>query len=86
MSRQCDLSGKKTAFGHSKKHRRGSSGGGGQWRFKAPTTNRTWRPNLRKLKVVMNGTPVTIKVSMKMYKKLKKMSQHQKNPQIVLQK
>jgi ribosomal protein L28 len=72
MSRVCDLSGKRTAYGHNKKHRRGSSGGGGRWRFKAPKTNRTWEPNLRKLKVNIDGTSQTIKVSMKMYKRLRK--------------
>jgi ribosomal protein L28 len=72
MSRICDLSGTKTSYGHSKKHRRGSSGGGGHWRFKAQSTNRTWKPNLRKLKVEVNGTVQTLKVSMKMYKRLRK--------------
>lgn len=71
MSRLCDLSGRKTSFGHSKKHRRGSSGGSGVWRFKAQRTNRTWKPNLRKVKVVIDGTPQTIKVSMKAYKRLR---------------
>jgi large subunit ribosomal protein L28 len=77
MSRVCDLSGKKTAFGQSRKHKRGSSGGGGHWRFKAQATKRTWRPNLRKLKVMIDGTPTTIKVSMKMYKKIRKESEAQ---------
>lgn len=77
MSRECDLTGKKTSFGHNQKHRRGRSGGGGQWRFKAPKTNRTWKVNLRKVKVSINGTTKRIKVSMKAYKKLRKMSQVQ---------
>lgn len=75
MSRVCDLSGRKTSFGHNKKHRRGSSGGGGVWRFKAQKTARTWKPNLRKLKVEVGGTTQTIKVSMKMYKRLRKEAQ-----------
>lgn len=72
MSRKCDLSNRKTSFGHNKKHRRGSSGGGGVWRFKAQKTKRTWKPNLRKLRVEIDGKPQTIKVSMKMYKRLRK--------------
>jgi len=71
MSRKCEILGKKTSFGNSKQHRRGSSGGGGIWRFKAPKTRRTWKPNLRKIKVVFNGETRKIKVSMKAYKKIK---------------
>lgn len=86
MSRKCDLSGTKTSFGNNKKHKRGSSGGGGHWRFKAPKTKRTWKPNLRKIKVLVNGTPKTIKVSMKMYKLLRKMEQSEQENQLVLKK
>lgn len=75
MSRICDLSGTKTSFGNRKKHRRGSSGGGGVWRFKAPKTKRTWKPNLRKLRIMVEGKPQTIKVSMKMYKRIRKEEQ-----------
>jgi large subunit ribosomal protein L28 len=85
MSRKCDLTGKKKSFGHNKKHARGSSGGGGIWRFKAPKTKRDWKPNLRKIKVLINGTPRTIKVSMKAYKKLRKLTEKKDSP-IVLTK
>lgn len=71
MARICDITGRKTSFGHKKKHRRGSSGGGGAWRFKAPTSNRRWLPNLRTVKVVKDGKIETITVSMKAYKKLR---------------
>jgi ribosomal protein L28 len=71
MSRKCDITGKKVETGHSKKHRRGSSGGGGQWRFKSQKTKREWRPNLRKAKVVKDGVKQTVTVSMKAYKKLR---------------
>jgi len=71
MSRVCDLTGSKKAFGHNMKHRRGSSGGGGKWRFKAHKTNRIWTPNLRKIAVVIEGVTTRIKVSMKAYKTLR---------------
>ena len=71
MSRQCEILGKKTSFGNNKKHRRGSSGGGGIWRFKAPKTRRTWKPNLRKIKLTINGETKKIKISMKAYKKIR---------------
>jgi len=71
MSRVCDITGTKKAFGHNMKHRRGSSGGGGKWRFKSQKTNREWVPNLRKIKVEDDGVNKTIKVSMKAYKTLR---------------
>ena len=72
MARICELTGRKTSYGHKMKHRRGSSGGGGAWRFRAQKTNRTWLPNLRKVKVNVEGKVETITVSMKAYKALRK--------------
>ncbi|MEO6729359.1 MAG: L28 family ribosomal protein [Candidatus Dojkabacteria bacterium] len=75
MARVDELTGKKTAFGGNHKHRRGSSGGGGVWKFKAQNTKRTWKPNLRKVKLTVNGATKRVKVSMKTYKKLRKMAE-----------
>jgi ribosomal protein L28 len=75
MARVDEILGKKTSFGGNKKHRRGSSGGGGKWSFKAQNTRRTWKPNLRKVKLEVNGTVKRVKVSMKAYKKLRKMAE-----------
>ena len=72
MSRICDLTGRKTTFGHNMKHRRGSSGGGGAWRFRAQKTIRTWEPNLRKVDVMIDDKKETVKISMKAYKALRK--------------
>lgn len=72
MSRVCEITGRKTSFGGNHKHRRGSSGGGGMWAFKAPNTKRKWKPNLRKVKLEVNGQVRRVKVSMKAYKKLRK--------------
>jgi len=71
MAKVCELTGRKTSFGNRKQHRRGSSGSGGTWNFKAPKTRRQWKPNLR---VNIDGQSKTIKVSMKAYKKLRKMA------------
>lgn len=73
MARKCEITGRKTSTGHRKQHRRGQSGSGGIWNFKAPKTKRTWKPNLRKIKVNINGTTKRIKVSMKAYKKIRKL-------------
>jgi ribosomal protein L28 len=72
MARVCDITGRKTSFGHKMKHRRGSSGGGGAWAFRSHKSLRTWLPNLRKIRVNINGQVETIRVSMKAYKALRK--------------
>jgi ribosomal protein L28 len=72
MSRKCQLTGAKTQFGGNRKHKRGSSGAGGVWRYKAPRTNRTWKPNLRSVRLEKAGEIVKMKISMKAYKKLRK--------------
>lgn len=72
MSRQCELTGKKTTTGNRIQHRRGKSGSGGMWNYKAPKTRRTWRPNLKKVRLIVNGQPKRVKISMKAYKKLRK--------------
>lgn len=83
MAKKCDLTGKKTTFGGNRKHRRGASGGGGAWRFKSQRTARKWEPNLRTVRVVMEGVPQTIKVSMKAYKKIRHLPTS-KNGRIIL--
>jgi large subunit ribosomal protein L28 len=75
MARVCDITGSKTSFGGNKKHRYGKSGSRGAWAYKAPNTNRTWKPNLRKVKIEIDGQTKRIKVSMKAYKKLRKMAE-----------
>jgi len=77
MARVDELTGKKTVFGGHHTHRRGKSGGGGVWAKKAPNTNRTWKPNLRKVKLEVNGVTRRVKISMKTYKKLRKLAEAQ---------
>lgn len=71
MSRIDEITGIKTRHGGNRKHRRGSSGSGGVWRFKSQRTLRTWRPNLRIVKVLFNGKVEKKKVAMSTYKKLR---------------
>ncbi len=72
MAKVCEISGKKTRTGNRIQHRRGKSGSGGVWNYKAPKTKRKWKPNLRKVKVSIDGQTKRIKVSMKAYKRLRK--------------
>ena len=78
MSRVCELTGRKTSYGGHHTHRRGKSGGGGIWAKKAPNTNRKWKPNLRKVKLEVDGQTRRVKISMKAYKKLRKMAEVEK--------
>ncbi len=71
MSRECALTGTKTQYGGNRKHKRGSSGAGGVWRFKATRTTRTWKPNLKKVRLEKAGVAEVLKISMKAYKKLR---------------
>jgi large subunit ribosomal protein L28 len=49
MSRRCEICDKGLTFGiqYSHSHRR---------------TNRTWAPNIKKVKAIVNGTPTTLRV------------------------
>ena len=49
MSRRCEICDKGLTFGiqYSHSHRR---------------TNRTWAPNIKKIKAIVNGTPTTLRV------------------------
>ncbi len=71
MSKQCQLTGRKTRYGGNRKHKKGSSGSGGVWRFKSQRTSRTWKPNLKKVTLEKDGKQEKMKISMKAYKKLR---------------
>lgn len=76
MSRKCDITGKKSSHGGNRKHRKGSSGSGGNWRFKSQRTTRTWEPNLREVRVIniRTGVKEKLKVAMSTYKKLRQLT------------
>lgn len=49
MSRKCDICGKGVVFG-------------GQYSHSHRRSNRSWAPNLKKVKAIVNGTPKTVNV------------------------
>ncbi|MGL4391940.1 MAG: 50S ribosomal protein L28 [Fusobacteriaceae bacterium] len=55
---RCEISGKGLIFGHQVSHSH-------------RLTNRVWKPNLQSTKIVINGTPVQVKVCTKVLKALK---------------
>jgi len=72
MARKCELTGRKTATGHSRLHKRGASGGrSGPWSRKAPASKRTFKPNLTTVRVVVDGKQTKMKLSMKAYKRIR---------------
>ncbi len=73
MARKCELTGRKTVAGKSRRHQRGKAGGvSGPWSRKAPATNRTFKPNLVKVQVLVDGKSQRMKISHKAYKRLRK--------------
>jgi large subunit ribosomal protein L28 len=67
MARICELCGKKTVYGRRKRHHHAIG-----WLYRAPRTSRTWKPNLRKVKVTKDGVTKKITVCMRCYKKMNK--------------
>jgi|GEM_PF-533339 len=67
MSKICDFSGKSTKAGRRIQHHHSEL-----WRFKAPRTPRTFKPNIREVKVKdSSGKEVKLSIAMKYYKKLR---------------
>jgi ribosomal protein L28 len=72
MARVDQITGKRTVAGKSRRHQRGSAGGvSGPWSRKAQATNRTFRPNLKKIRVLVGGKPQRMRISMKTLKRMK---------------
>ncbi len=73
MARTCEITGRKTSSGFSRRHQPGKAGGvSGPWSRKAQATKRTWRPNLTDVRVVVGGVNRKMTLSMKAYKQLKR--------------
>jgi large subunit ribosomal protein L28 len=53
----CAVCGKGTTFGRNIRHQHS-----GRWVRKAPRTNRTFRPNLHKQIVYVDGDPIKVKI------------------------
>ncbi len=67
MPNTCDFSGKTVKAGRRIQHHHSEG-----WRFKAPRTPRTFKPNLRQIKVRnFAGEEVKLSIAMKYYKKLR---------------
>ena len=66
MAKVCELCGKSTTAGRRIQHHHSIG-----WRYKAPRSKRVFKPNLRKIKVDIEGDVKSIYTCMKCYKKLK---------------
>lgn len=66
MAKFCEICEKQTVAGKTKQHHHSI-----QWRFKAPKKSRTFKPNLKNVKLDVDGKLVNATVCMKCYKKLK---------------
>ena len=67
MSKQCYICGKSTVAGRNIQHHHSIG-----WRFKAPKTTRTFKPNLKKINIEVDGKEMKVPVCMKCYKRLRK--------------
>ena len=65
MPRVCYFTGKKTSFGHKVTHRGKAKYLGGVGTKITGISNRKFRPNIQKVRAVINGRIVRIKVSTK---------------------
>ncbi len=66
MAKLCEICEKQTVAGKRKQHHHSI-----QWRFKAPKKCRTFKPNLKKINLDVDGKLVKATVCMKCYKKLR---------------
>lgn len=66
MAKVCELCGKSTTAGRRIQHHHSIG-----WRYKAPRSKRVFKPNLRKIKVDIEGDVKSIYTCMKCYKKLR---------------
>jgi large subunit ribosomal protein L28 len=70
MAKVCEMCGKSTVAGRHIQHHHSVA-----WRFKAPKSVRNFKPNLKKLKVDIDGKVQSIYICMKCYKKIRKESE-----------
>ncbi|MCA9376339.1 50S ribosomal protein L28 [Candidatus Nomurabacteria bacterium] len=67
MAKYCELCEKQTVAGRRIQHHHSI-----QWRFRAPRTTRTFKPNVRKVKMDVDGKVKNVSVCMKCYKRMRK--------------
>jgi large subunit ribosomal protein L28 len=70
MAYSCEICGKSTSIGSSQKHRRGVAGK--RWKNRTTKTPRTFKPNLQKVGVVVNGERKKMLLCAKCIKRIKK--------------
>ena len=57
MAGKCDVCGKHTTFGRNIRHKHS-----GRWKRKAPRTSRTFKPNIQRRKLTIDGKTVRLNV------------------------
>ncbi len=67
---KCFYCGKGTTLGRSHTHHRGVAGG--RWKKRAPKTNRTFKANLQRVTILVEGKKVSIKLCTKCIKRIRK--------------
>jgi large subunit ribosomal protein L28 len=70
MSKVCHICGKSTKAGKNIQHKHSEG-----WRFRAPRTNRQFKPNLKKVELEIDGKLEKVNICMKCYKRLRKEAQ-----------
>jgi ribosomal protein L28 len=70
MAYICDICGKSSAHGSSKKHRRGVAGK--RWKNKVTPTPRLFKPNLQFKTLLINGEKTKMRICAKCIKRIKK--------------
>ena len=70
MSYVCDICGKVTSHGSSKKHRRGVAGK--RWKNRVTPTPRLFKPNLQRKTLLVNGVKMKMRICTKCIKRIKK--------------
>ncbi|OGM18595.1 hypothetical protein A2686_01740 [Candidatus Woesebacteria bacterium RIFCSPHIGHO2_01_FULL_38_10] len=70
MSYVCDICGKKTKIGSSKKHKRGVAGK--RWKDRVTATPRLFKPNLQKKTIIVSGEKRKVKLCTKCIKRIRK--------------
>ena len=66
MSRKCEICNKSTIYGKSGIHKHS-----GLWRRRAPKTARQWKPNLKRVKMLIKGKVKKAKICVKCLKSSK---------------
>jgi large subunit ribosomal protein L28 len=74
MAKVCYICGKSTIAGKNIQHKHSEG-----WRYKAPRTNRQFKPNLKKIELEVDGKPKKVRICMKCYKRLRKEESEKNN-------